>query len=100
MYCISFAFHNFFCDSLLLWPVRRVLDASMELNYVFVLVSVAILWRPHEQAKEYAYVMELPAVSGDYSSDEEDVIEMAGVVPSAADDEDSDDEFEEEPKEK
>ena len=67
---------------------------------MFLLVSVAILWRPHEQAKEYAYVMELPAVSGDYSSDEEDVIEMAGVVPSAADDEDSDDEFEEEPKEK
>ena len=65
----------------------------MELNYLFLLVSVAILWRPHEQAKEYAYVMELPAMSGDYSSDEEDVIEMAGVVPSAADDDDSDEDF-------
>jgi hypothetical protein len=32
----------------------RVLDAAMELNYIFVLAGVAYLWRPHANAKEYA----------------------------------------------
>ena len=61
----------------------------MELNYVFVLLGVAILWRPMENAKEYAYVMELPAMNSD---DDDGVTEMelSGVVPSAADDDDED----------
>ena len=58
----------------------------MEINYVFVLLSVAILWRPQPNAKEYAYVMELPAVTTD--DDGEVEIEMMGAVPSAMDDDD------------
>jgi hypothetical protein len=32
----------------------RVIDASMELNYIYVLAGVAYLWRPHANAKDYA----------------------------------------------
>jgi hypothetical protein len=75
---------------------KWVIDASMEMNYLFVLVVVAWLWRPQENAKDYAYIMELPAqstaVSGD---DDEGVIELSEVVPSAADDSDED-EFDDE----
>jgi hypothetical protein len=68
----------------------------MEMNYVFVLLGVAILWRPQENAKEYAYVMELPPMTTD--EDGENVLEMTGMVPSAADD-DNDEEvaFSDEP---
>jgi hypothetical protein len=64
-----------------------VIDASTELNYIFVLLGVAVLWRPSPTAKEYAYVMELPAMTSD-DDDEEGVLEMSHVVPSAADDDD------------
>jgi hypothetical protein len=60
----------------------------MELNYIFVLMGVAVLWRPQENAKEYAYVMELSAMTSDDDGVSE--MELAGVVPSAADDEDDD----------
>lgn len=71
---------------------KWVIDASMEMNYLFVLIAVAWLWRPQQNAKEYAYVMELPAMSAASDDDDEDgVIELSDVVPSAADD--SDDEF-------
>ena len=67
---------------------KRVLAAAMELNYIFVLLGVAILWRPQENAKEYAYVMELPALGA--NEDGENELELTGVVPSAADDDDDD----------
>eukprot|EP00980_Cylindrotheca_fusiformis_P013777 scaffold3556_cov190-Cylindrotheca_fusiformis.AAC.12 len=67
-----------------------VLDASAELNYIFVLLGVAILWRPSPTAKEYAFVMELPAMGED--DDEEDDEAANCVVPSAADDDDDDEE--------
>jgi hypothetical protein len=63
-----------------------VLDASTELNYIFVLLGVAVLWRPSPTAKEYAYVMELPATTSD--DDDEEGVQMSHVVPSAADDDD------------
>ena len=68
----------------------RVIDAAMELNYIFLLAAVAILRRPQPNAKEYAYVMELPAMRTDDDDDDEDgaVLEMTGVVPSAADEDD------------
>lgn len=67
----------------------RVIDAAMELNYIFLLAAVAILWRPQPNAKEYAYVMELPAMRTDDDDDEDGaVLEMTGVVPSAADEDD------------
>merc|ERR1712086_562986 len=64
---------------------KWVIDASMEMNYLFVLVVVAWLWRPQENAKEYAYVMEIPDTSAAMDDDGDDgVIELSGVVPSAA----------------
>jgi hypothetical protein len=63
-----------------------VIDAATELNYLFVLVAVAVLWRPNPSAKEYAYVMELPAMGGE--GDDENELELTGYVPSALDDED------------
>lgn len=55
---------------------------------MFVLVAVAYLWRPQENAKDYAYVMQLPAMTaGDDGSDDE--LELTGVVPSAMDDDDN-----------
>jgi len=75
---------------------KWVIDASMEMNYLFVLVAVAILWRPQKNAQDYAYVMELPSMSAeDNDCDDEGVIELSGVVPSAADYID-DDEFKDE----
>lgn len=61
-----------------------IVDAATEVNYLFVLVGVAFLWRPNPSAKEYAYVMELPA-NGDENGNE---LELTGTVPSAMDDED------------
>lgn len=68
---------------------KWVLDASIETNYVFLLVVVAWLWRPQENAKEYAYVMELPSMSAAVNDDDEEgMIELSDQVPSAADDSD------------
>jgi hypothetical protein len=66
---------------------KWVVNASMELNYLFVLVTVAVLWRPQENAKEYAYVMELPGMTSavEDGDDEQDIVELTAVVPSAMD---------------
>ena len=70
---------------------KWVIDASMEMNYLFVLVAVAWLWRPQQNAKEYAYVMELPSMSAALDDDDDDgMIELSDNVPSAADDSDED----------
>lgn len=61
-----------------------VIDATTEINYLFVLIAVAILWRPNPNAKEYAYVMELPALGGE----DENELELTVNVPSAMDDDD------------
>jgi len=74
-----------------------ILDASSELIYLFVLVGIAILWRPQENSREYAYVMELPSLGASTSNDDEDgtgVIEL-GAVPSAMDQDDDDDDDDE-----
>jgi len=39
-------------------------NGAWEVNYLFVLVCIALLWKPNERAKELAYAMELPS-SGD-----------------------------------
>jgi hypothetical protein len=64
-----------------------VIDAATEVNYLFVLIAVAILWRPNPNAKEYAYVMELPVLG----ADDENELELTVNVPSAMDDDDDDD---------
>jgi Lung seven transmembrane receptor len=63
-----------------------IVNAATELNYLAVLIGVAILWKPNPNAKEYAYVMELPAMG----SDGETELELTDVVPSAMDDMDDD----------
>jgi Lung seven transmembrane receptor len=65
------------------------IDAATEINYLFVLVGVALLWRPNPSAREYAYVMELSATGG--TDDDENGIELGGAVPSATDGDDDDD---------
>jgi len=69
---------------------KWAIDGLMRLNYLLVLVAVAFLWRPAPNAKEFAYVMELPALGED-----ENELEMTANIPSALDDDD-DDEYEEE----
>lgn len=53
-------------------------SGAWEVNYLIILISVAILWRPHPDAKNYAYVMEL-------SSDVND-IEMETSIEMVEDD--------------
>lgn len=65
-----------------------VVIAAQEVNFLFLLVGVAVLWWPNPNAKEYAYVMELPAMGA--NEDGENELELTGVVPSAADDDDDD----------
>jgi len=65
-----------------------IVDGATEVNYLYVLTGVAILWRPNPSARDYAYVMELPATGGD--EDGETELELSGVVPSAVDDDDDD----------
>jgi Lung seven transmembrane receptor len=86
VFCIVDQFDEGIVDLEAKW----VIDASMELNYLFVLVVVSFLWRPQANAKEYAYVMELPGMTA--AIDDEDngngVMELTAVVPSAMDDDD------------
>jgi len=46
-----------------------VIPAAMSMNYLFILVSIATLWRPEPHAKEFASVMELPSIG-----DEDDIV--------------------------
>lgn len=59
-------------------------EAATEINYLFILVGVALLWKPNPSAREYAFAMELPAMGGD------DELEMSGVPSAAYSDSDSD----------
>jgi len=42
------------------WAIAAAWDA----NYMFILIGVAILWRPNPNAKQFAYVIELPTTGG------------------------------------
>jgi mannose/fructose/N-acetylgalactosamine-specific phosphotransferase system component IIC len=65
-----------------------IMEAAMHANYVFVLVGVAILWRPNSNAKDYALQMELPVMNEDGEGEYE--LELSCVVPSAEDGNDPD----------
>jgi len=64
-----------------------IVDGATKVNYLFVLIGICILWRPNPSAREYAYVMELPASGGE---DGETELELSAAVPSAMDDDDDD----------
>jgi hypothetical protein len=66
-----------------------VVDA-VQVNYLFVLIGVAILWRPNPSAKEYAFVTELPALDTD-DGDDGELAMMPSDIPSASDDNDDED---------
>jgi Lung seven transmembrane receptor len=70
-----------------MWAV----GALMEINYLVILITVAILWRPNENAKDLAYVMELPSLG---RGDDDNGLELTSNVPSALDDDDDDEEEE------
>jgi Lung seven transmembrane receptor len=55
-----------------------VIDAGSEINYLFLLVGVAYLWKPNPNMHEYANVMELLSMG----EDRENGLEL---TPSAAD---------------
>jgi hypothetical protein len=82
-----------FDEGIVSLETKWVVDASTALNYLFVLVVVAWLWRPQANAKEYAYVMELPGMNTaiDDEDDGNGVMELTIVVPSARDLDDDDD---------
>merc|ERR1719148_615063 len=40
------------------------IEAAWDLNYMFILIGVSILWRPNPNAKQFAYVIELPSTNG------------------------------------
>jgi Lung seven transmembrane receptor len=80
-----------FDEAIVSVETKWVIDASMEMNYLFVLVVVAWLWRPQPNAKEYAYVMELPGMTAALDDDDGNgIMELTAVVPSAMDDDDDD----------
>lgn len=62
-----------------------MLEGFMHLNDLFVITSVAILWRPNANAKDYA--MQLQLATGE---DTENELELSCVVPSAEDIDDGD----------
>lgn len=64
-----------------------LLEGAMHLNNLFVIGSVAILWRPNANAKDYA--MQLQLATGD--DDTENELELSCVVPSAEDIDDGND---------
>jgi Lung seven transmembrane receptor len=68
-----------------------IVIAAQEMNFLFLLIGVAYLWWPNPSAKEYAYVMELPAMGA--NEDGENELELTGVVPSATDEEDDQNDF-------
>lgn len=75
----------------------QILEAEQEwailqiwhLNYFMVLVSVAILWKPDPNAKEYAFVMQLPAGGEDICNELELVDTNADVLQDDDDDDDN-----------
>lgn len=90
-----FSLVNTYTDSAILEEQQEwAVGALMELNYLAVLIGVAYLWKPNENAKDLAYVMELPALGGD-----DNELEMTSNVPSALDDDDDENpEFQDEPR--
>jgi hypothetical protein len=54
------------------------MNGVMQLNYLLILIGVAILWRPNSNAKDYAMQMQIPTMG----EDDENDLELSYVVPS------------------
>ena len=57
-------------DAILSEGKQWVIRAMWDVNYTFVLVAIALLWKPDPRAKEFAYVMELPSLGDDDDGDD------------------------------
>jgi hypothetical protein len=57
------------------------MDGVMQLNYLLILIGVAILWRPNSNAKDYAMQLQISTMG----EDDENDLELSCVVPSAGD---------------
>ena len=90
-------------EGILSQDAEWAINAVWELNYLMVLVSVAVLWRPNPAAKNYAFVMELPSTGRDMEFTTNDGIGEDGEMhnedihddlkpPSALDVDDDDEE--------
>merc|ERR1712151_767002 len=71
------------------WAILQI----WHLNYFMVLLCVAILWKPDPNAKEYAFVMQLPVGGEDISNELELVDTNADVLQDDDDDDDAGNEF-------
>ena len=60
-------------------------ESAAEAIYFFILVGIAVLWKPDPTAKEFAFVMELPSIGDDMVLDTN-----IGTVDTDDDDEDID----------
>merc|ERR1711957_445530 len=49
--------------------ISLIFAIAWDLNYLAVLCSIAYLWRPDPEAKNYAYNMEIPSCDGDIELD-------------------------------
>lgn len=85
---VLFAVANAYTEGIVEEEDAWIIEGASEVNYLFILIGVAILWRPNPSAKEYAYAMELSSTINENGGTELELIE---VVPSAVDDYDEDD---------
>lgn len=71
--------------ALLEYGQEWAVESAAEAIYFFILVGIAVLWKPDPNAKEFAFVMELPSIGDDMVLDTN-----IGTVDDDDDDEDRD----------
>mmetsp|Transcript_35804 Transcript_35804/g.55091 ORF Transcript_35804/g.55091 Transcript_35804/m.55091 type:complete len:569 (+) Transcript_35804:63-1769(+) len=84
MWAMFILLNRYMTEAILEPNQEWAIDASWGVNYLIILIGVAWLWRPNSAAKDYAYVMELPALGAD--GDESGF----NAVPHPDDDDDED----------
>uniref|UniRef100_A0A6U5IKN5 GOST seven transmembrane domain-containing protein n=1 Tax=Corethron hystrix TaxID=216773 RepID=A0A6U5IKN5_9STRA len=85
----AIGFVDMYVDDRLFGKEQEYLITTMwEINYLYILIYVALIFRPNKNAKFYAYVMELPSIP---EGEEHDLDFVVG-----SDDEDDDDDDDDE----
>jgi len=69
IYTIAASADGYFEDH---WASEWSVNAVWEVLYVLILVAIAVLWMPSQNATRYAYSMQLRTFEGDEEEDEED----------------------------
>jgi len=66
MVWVTFSMVNSYMETAILELQEEwIINGTWEINYLMVLIGVAWLWKPNPNAKEYAFVMELPSMGTD-----------------------------------